>query len=137
MSVEEARGFFTEKAVRPMLGALADVGLGYISLGQPLNTLSGGERQRLKLAIEMASDTPGARARRADRPGCTWTTSTSWSTCWTAWSTAAGRVIVVEHDLVVVARADWVIDMGPGAGHDGGTIVFEGPPARSSTRRAR
>ncbi len=66
MSVEEAQAFFTEKPVRVMLDRLADVGLGYISLGQMLNTLSGGERQRLKLAIEMSGDSRGLRPRRAD-----------------------------------------------------------------------
>jgi len=129
MPVVDAREFFTEKAVRPMLDSLRDVGLGYISLGQPLSTLSGGERQRLKLAIEMATPTAtyvldeptsglhmddvdnliGMLDRLVDR----------------------GRtVIVIEHNLDVVARADWVIDLGPGAGHDGGQVVFEGTPAQ-------
>jgi excinuclease UvrABC ATPase subunit len=128
MSIEEARGFFSEKPVKVMLDRLADVGLGYVSLGQELDTLSGGERQRLKLAIEMSSDTEvyvldepttglhmqdvdnliGLLDRLVDR----------------------GRtVIVIEHNLDVVARADWVIDLGPGAGHDGGRVIFEGPPA--------
>jgi excinuclease UvrABC ATPase subunit len=128
MSVEEAQAFFTEKPVRVMLDRLADVGLGYISLGQTLNTLSGGERQRLKLAIEMSGDadvfvldepTSGLHmhdvdnlVRLLDR------------------IVDGGRtVIVIEHNLDVVARADWVIDLGPGAGHDGGRVVFEGPPA--------
>ena len=91
MSVEEAAGFFTEKAVRPMLGALADVGLGYVRLGQPLTTLSGGERQRIKLAIEVDRARPRCSCSTSRRPGCTWTTSTSSSTCWTRSSTAAGR----------------------------------------------
>ena len=128
MPVEEARGFFTEKPVRVVLDRLADVGLGYIALGQELGTLSGGERQRLKLAIEMSGDTPvyvldeptvglhmqdvehlvGLLERLVD----------------------SGRtVIVIEHNLDVVARADWVIDLGPGGGHDGGRVVFEGAPA--------
>ena len=128
MSVEEAQALFTEKPVRVMLDRLADVGLGYITLGQMLNTLSGGERQRLKLAIEMSGETDvyvldeptaglhmndvdnliGLLDRLVDR----------------------GRtVIVIEHNLDVVARADWVIDLGPGAGHDGGQVVFEGTPA--------
>jgi excinuclease UvrABC ATPase subunit len=128
MPVEEARDFFTEKPVRVMLERMADVGLGYVSLGQALDTLSGGERQRLKLAIEMSGDTEvyvldepttglhmqdvdnliGLLDRLVDR----------------------GRtVIVIEHNLDVVARADWVIDLGPGAGHDGGQVIFEGPPA--------
>ncbi|MET0694887.1 MAG: excinuclease ABC subunit UvrA [Propionibacteriaceae bacterium] len=129
MSILQAREFFTEKAVRPMLDSLVGVGVGYLSLGQHLNTLSGGERQRLKLAIEMTGDTAvyvldeptsglhmhdvdnliGLLDRLVDR----------------------GRtVIVIEHNLDVISRADWVIDLGPGAGHDGGRVVFEGPPAQ-------
>ncbi len=127
MSVEEASGFFDEKAIKPMLGALGDVGLGYVRLGQPLTTLSGGERQRIKLAIEVdrASDvlvldepTTGLHMDDVDKlvdllDGLV----------------ERGRsVIVIEHDLDVVAGADWVIDMGPGPGHDGGQVVFAGPP---------
>ena len=128
MSVEEAAGFFTEKAVRPMLGTLADVGLDYVRLGQPLTTLSGGERQRIKLAIEVdrASDvlvldepTSGLHMDDVDRL----------VDLLDALVDRGRTLIVIEHDLDVVARADWVIDLGPGAGHDGGAIVFEGPPA--------
>jgi excinuclease UvrABC ATPase subunit len=128
MAVEEAQAFFTEKAVRVMLDRLADVGLGYVSLGQMLNTLSGGERQRLKLAIEMSGDsavyvldepTSGLHMHDVDNlVGLLDRLVDSGRT-----------VIVIEHNLDVVARADWVIDLGPGAGHDGGRIVFEGPPA--------
>ena len=128
MSVEEAQAFFTEKPVRVMLDRLADVGLGYISLGQMLNTLSGGERQRLKLAIEMSSDTdvyvldePTSGLHMHDVDNLIGLLDRLVDT---------GRtVIVIEHNLDVVARADWVIDLGPGAGHDGGQVVFEGPPA--------
>jgi excinuclease UvrABC ATPase subunit len=127
MSVEQASEFFDEKAIKPMLGALADVGLGYVRLGQPLTTLSGGERQRIKLAIEVdrASEvlvldepTTGLHMDDVDKlvgllDGLV----------------ERGRsVIVIEHDLDVVARADWVIDMGPGPGHDGGQVIFAGPP---------
>jgi excinuclease ABC A subunit len=128
MPVEEARGFFTEKAVKQMLDRLADVGLGYVSLGQELDTLSGGERQRLKLAIEMSTDT---EVYVLDEP----TTGLHMQDVENLIGlldrlVESGRtVIVIEHNLDVVARADWVIDMGPGAGHDGGRIVFEGPPA--------
>ena len=128
MSVEEAREFFTEKPVKVMLDRLADVGLGYVSLGQELDTLSGGERQRLKLAIEMASDTA---VYVLDEP----TTGLHMQDVENLIGlldrlVESGRtVIVIEHNLDVVARADWVIDMGPGAGHDGGRVVFEGPPA--------
>jgi excinuclease ABC A subunit len=128
MSVEEALAFFTEKPVRVMLDRLATVGLGYLSLGQELDTLSGGERQRLKLAIEMASDTEvyvldepttGLHMRDVDNLVGLLDRLVD-----------AGRtVIVIEHNLDVVARADWVIDMGPGGGHDGGRVIFEGTPA--------
>jgi excinuclease UvrABC ATPase subunit len=127
MSVVQAADFFTEKAVRPMLGALTDVGLGYVKLGQPLTTLSGGERQRIKLAIEVnrSSDvlvldepTTGLHMDDVDRL----------VDLLDALVEHGRTLIVVEHDLDVVAGADWVIDLGPGAGHDGGTIVFEGPP---------
>jgi excinuclease UvrABC ATPase subunit len=128
MPVEEAREFFTEKPVRVMLDRLADVGLGYISLGQELDTLSGGERQRLKLAIEMSGDT---EVYVLDEP----TTGLHMQDVDNLIGlldrlVEAGRtVIVIEHNLDVVARADWVIDLGPGAGHDGGTVIFEGTPA--------
>jgi excinuclease ABC A subunit len=128
MSVEEARAFFTERSVRAMLERLADVGLGYVSLGQELGTLSGGERQRLKLAIEMSGDTevyvldePTSGLHMQDVDNLVGLLDRL---------VASGRtVIVIEHNLDVVARADWVIDLGPGAGHDGGTIVFEGTSA--------
>ncbi|MBA2633969.1 MAG: excinuclease ABC subunit UvrA [Chloroflexi bacterium] len=106
MSVEEAAAFFVEKPARVMLERLADVGLGYTSLGQMLNTLSGGERQR-GLHLQDVDNLIGLLDRLVD----------------------AGRtVIVIEHNLDVVARADWVIDLGPGAGHDGGRVMFSGAP---------
>jgi excinuclease UvrABC ATPase subunit len=128
MSVEEAQAFFTEKPVRVMLDRLADVGLGYITLGQMLNTLSGGERQRLKLAIEMSGD---AEVFVLDEPtsGLHMHDVDNLIRLLDGIVDAGRTVIVIEHNLDVVARADWVIDLGPGAGHDGGTIVFEGPPA--------
>ena len=108
--------------------ALDDVGLGYVTLGQSVSTLSGGERQRLKLAIEMSTDTEvyvldepttGLHMRDVDNLVGLLERLVD-----------GGRtVIVIEHNLDVVARADWVIDMGPGAGHDGGRVVFEGPPS--------
>ena len=128
MSVEEAREFFTEKPVRTMLERMADVGLGYVSLGQELDTLSGGERQRLKLAIEMSTDT---EVYVLDEP----TTGLHMQdvealTALLDRLVESGRtVIVIEHNLDVIARADWVIDLGPGGGHDGGRVIFEGSPS--------
>ncbi len=128
MSVEEARDFFTEKPVRVMLDRLADVGLGYVSLGQELDTLSGGERQRLKLAIEMSSDT---EVYVLDEPttGLHMQDVDNLIGLLDRLVDSGRSVIVIEHNLDVVARADWVIDLGPGAGHDGGRVIFEGPPA--------
>jgi len=128
MAVEEAREFFTEKPVRVMLERLADVGLGYISLGQELDTLSGGERQRLKLAIEMSGDT---EVYVLDEPttGLHMQDVDNLIGLLDRLVDAGRTVIVIEHNLDVVARADWVIDLGPGGGHDGGRVIFEGTPA--------
>ncbi|HEX8025371.1 MAG TPA: excinuclease ABC subunit UvrA [Candidatus Limnocylindrales bacterium] len=128
LPVEEAAAFFTEKPVKEMLDRLADVGLGYVSLGQELDTLSGGERQRLKLAIEMSTDTavyvldePTSGLHMQDVDNLVGLLDRL---------VDGGRtVIVIEHNLDVVARADWVIDLGPGAGRDGGRVIFEGTPA--------
>jgi excinuclease UvrABC ATPase subunit len=127
MSVEEAAGFFTEPAVRPMLAALGDVGLGYVRLGQPLTTLSGGERQRIKLAIEVDR---AADVLVLDEPttGLHMDDVDKLIALMDALVDRGRTLIVVEHDLDVVAAADWVIDMGPGPGRDGGTVVFTGPP---------
>jgi excinuclease UvrABC ATPase subunit len=128
MPVEEARDFFTEKPVRVMLDRLADVGLGYISLGQTLDSLSGGERQRLKLAIEMSTDT---EVYVLDEPttGLHMQDVDNLIGLLDRLVDSGRSVIVIEHNLDVIARADWVIDLGPGAGHDGGRVIFEGPPA--------
>jgi len=127
MPVEEARGFFTEKPVKVMLDRLADVGLGYVSLGQELDTLSGGERQRLKLAIEMSTETD---VYVLDEPttGLHMQDVDNLIGLLDRLVDSGRTVIVIEHNLDVVARADWVIDLGPGAGHDGGRVIFEGPP---------
>jgi excinuclease UvrABC ATPase subunit len=129
MSVEEARQFFTEKPVRVMLDRLADVGLGYIALGQELDTLSGGERQRLKLAIEMSGDT---QVYVLDEPttGLHMQDVDNLIRLLERLVESGRTVIVIEHNLDIVARADWVIDLGPGGGHDGGRVIFEGPPAK-------
>ncbi|HVG96219.1 MAG TPA: excinuclease ABC subunit UvrA [Chloroflexota bacterium] len=133
MSVTEAREFFGAGAARTpaahaILDRLADVGLGYLSLGQPLTTLSGGERQRLKLATHMAEkggvyvlDEPTAGLHLADVEQLLGLLDRLVD--------AGKSVIVVEHHQAVMAHADWIIDLGPGAGHDGGRIVFEGTPA--------
>jgi len=128
MAVEEARDFFTERRVRVMLERLADVGLGYLSLGQELGTLSGGERQRLKLAIEMSDDT---EVYVLDEPttGLHMQDVDNLIGLLDRLVDAGRTVIVIEHNLDVVAGADWVIDLGPGGGHDGGRVIFEGPPS--------
>jgi excinuclease UvrABC ATPase subunit len=128
MPVEEARDFFTERPVRMMLERLVDVGLGYVSLGQELDTLSGGERQRLKLAIEMSGDT---EVYVLDEPttGLHMQDVDNLIGLLDRLVDSRRTVIVIEHDLDVIARADWVIDLGPGGGHDGGRVIFEGPPA--------
>ena len=128
MSVEEALEFFTEKPVRVVLDRLASVGLGYITLGQELDTLSGGERQRLKLAIEMSSST---EVYVLDEPttGLHMQDVENLIRLLERLVEAGRTVIVIEHNLDVIARADWVIDLGPGGGHDGGSVIFEGPPS--------
>ncbi|MEU5876655.1 excinuclease ABC subunit UvrA [Spirillospora sp. NPDC047279] len=127
MSVAEARDFFTEKQARAILDRLADVGLGYITLGQPLNTLSGGERQRLKLAIRMAEK---ATTYILDEPttGLHLADVDQLLALLDRLVDAGNTVIVIEHHQAVMAHADWIIDMGPGAGHDGGRVVFTGTP---------
>ncbi len=129
MTVEEAAGFFApERAVREVLQRLVDVGLGYVVLGQTLNTLSGGERQRLRLATEMSSNT---EVYVLDEPttGLHLQDIEHLAGLLDRLVDGGRSVIVIEHNLDVIARADWVIDIGPGAGHDGGRVVFSGPPA--------
>ncbi|MFE4859946.1 ATP-binding cassette domain-containing protein [Streptomyces sp. NPDC056670] len=133
MSVTEATEFFgsgeaATPAAHRILTRLSDVGLGYLSLGQPLTTLSGGERQRLKLATHMGEkggvyvlDEPTAGLHLADVEQLLGLLDRLVD--------SGKSVIVVEHHQAVMAHADWIIDLGPGAGHDGGRIVFEGTPA--------
>ncbi|MEU7768849.1 excinuclease ABC subunit UvrA [Nocardia sp. NPDC049190] len=140
MSVVEAAEFFRTGAARTpaahtILQRLADVGLGYLSLGQPLTTLSGGERQRLKLATHMAEkggvyilDEPTTGLHLADVEQLLGLLDRLVD--------SGKSVIVIEHHLAVMAHADWIIDLGPGAGHDGGRIVFEGTPADLVAARA-
>jgi excinuclease UvrABC ATPase subunit len=133
MPVAEAREFFgpgeaSIPAAHKILERLGDVGLGYVSLGQPLTTLSGGERQRLKLATNMADkgsvyilDEPTSGLHLADVENLLGLLDRLVD--------SGKSVIVIEHHQAVMAHADWIIDLGPGAGHDGGRIVFEGTPA--------
>jgi excinuclease UvrABC ATPase subunit len=140
MSVTEALEFFGSgeartPAAHAVLARLADVGLGYLAIGQPLTTLSGGERQRLKLATRMAEkggvyvlDEPTSGLHLADVEQLLGLLDRL---------VEAGKsVIVIEHHQAVMAHADWIIDLGPGAGHDGGRIVFEGTPADLVASRA-
>jgi excinuclease UvrABC ATPase subunit len=131
MSVAEAEEFFDGDARTPaahkILDRLADVGLGYVSLGQPLTTLSGGERQRLKLATQMAEkgevyilDEPTTGLHLADVAQLLGLLDRLVD--------SGKSLIVITHHQAVMAQADWIIDLGPGAGHDGGRIVFEGTP---------
>jgi excinuclease UvrABC ATPase subunit len=140
MSVTEAGEFFgagaaATPAAHKILTHLADVGLGYLSLGQPLTTLSGGERQRLKLATHMGEkggiyvlDEPTTGLHLADVEQLLGLLD--------GLVDAGKSVIVIEHHQAVMAHADWIIDLGPGAGHDGGRIVFEGTPADLVATRA-
>ncbi|HEX8780185.1 MAG TPA: ATP-binding cassette domain-containing protein, partial [Nocardioides sp.] len=129
----EALAFFGDgeariPAAHRILDRLADVGLGYVKLGQQLNTLSGGERQRLKLAVQMADkgdvyilDEPTTGLHLADVENLL--------ALLDRLVDSGKSVIVIEHHQAVMAHADWIIDLGPGAGHDGGRVVFEGTPA--------
>ena len=133
MSVAEAAEFFgdgeaSNPAAHKILDRLVDVGLGYLSLGQPLTTLSGGERQRIKLATHMGErgdvyvlDEPTSGLHLADVEHLLGLLDRLVD--------SGKSVIVIEHHQAVMAHADWIIDLGPGAGHDGGRVVFEGTPA--------
>ncbi|WP_425839626.1 ATP-binding cassette domain-containing protein [Microbacterium sp. PA5] len=128
MSASEAAEFLPKSPAHATLARMVDVGLGYITLGQALSTLSGGERQRLKLAISMAKkgavyvlDEPTTGLHLADVDNLL--------SLLDRLVEAGNSVIVIEHHQAVMAHADWIIDIGPGAGHDGGTVVFEGTPA--------
>jgi excinuclease UvrABC ATPase subunit len=140
MPVTEVQEFFRAgeadiPAARAILGRLADVGLGYLTLGQPLTTLSGGERQRLKLATHLGEkggvyvlDEPTSGLHLADVEQLLALLDRIVD--------SGKSVIVIEHHQAVMAHADWIVDLGPGAGHDGGRVVFEGTPADLVAARA-
>ncbi|MFI2210306.1 ATP-binding cassette domain-containing protein [Streptomyces sp. NPDC020141] len=143
MSVTEAEEFFgTGEARTPaahrILQRLADVGLGYLSLGQPLTTLSGGERQRLKLATHMAEKGGESPVYVLDEPttGLHLADVEQLLGLLDRLVDSGKSVIVIEHHQAVMAHADWIIDLGPGAGHDGGRVVFEGTPAALAAARS-
>ena len=141
LPVAEARAFFSDgeaktPAAASILERLEDVGLGYLTLGQPLNTLSGGERQRVKLAMHMGNaggiyvlDEPTTGLHLADVENLL--------ALLDRLVDAGKSVIVIEHHQAVMAHADWIIDLGPGAGHDGGRVVFEGTPADLVTAKKK
>jgi excinuclease UvrABC ATPase subunit len=131
LSAAEARDYFDTagvKAAHAVVDRMVDVGLGYLSIGQPLTTLSGGERQRLKLAIHMA-DKGGVYVLDEPTTGLHLADVEHLLGLLDRLVDAGKTVIVIEHHQAVMAHADWIIDLGPGAGHDGGKVVFEGTPA--------
>lgn len=139
MSVAEAEAFFgageaRTPAAHAILDRLVDVGLGYVKIGQPLTTLSGGERQRLKLAVHMG-DSGGIYILDEPTTGLHLADVENLLALLDRLVDAGKSVIVIEHHQAVMAHADWIIDLGPGAGHDGGTIVFEGTPADLVAKR--
>ncbi|RZE77421.1 ATP-binding cassette domain-containing protein [Streptomyces albidoflavus] len=139
MPVTEAEEFFREGEARTpaahrVLTRLADVGLGYLTLGQPLTTLSGGERQRLKLATHMA-DKGGTYVLDEPTTGLHLADVDQLLALLDRLVDSGKSVIVIEHHQAVMAHADWIIDLGPGAGHDGGRVVFEGTPADLTENR--
>ncbi|MFI2607644.1 ATP-binding cassette domain-containing protein [Kitasatospora sp. NPDC018619] len=140
MPVTEAAEFFGSgeaklPAAHRILERLADVGLGYLSLGQPLTTLSGGERQRLKLATHMA-DKGGVYVLDEPTTGLHLADVEQLLGLLDRLVESGKSVIVIEHHPAVMAHADWIIDLGPGAGHDGGRVVFEGTPAELVAARS-
>lgn len=128
MTISEANDFFNESEITQPLNRLSEVGLGYLTLGQSLNTFSGGERQRLKLATELGSrgntyifDEPTTGLHGSD--------IIKLIKLFNRLVDDRNTVIIIEHNMDIISRADWIIDMGPGAGKDGGEVIFEGLPS--------
>lgn len=140
MSVDRALEFFSAgeariPAAQKILTRLADVGLGYLTLGQPLTTLSGGERQRLKLATQM-SESGGIYVLDEPTTGLHLADVEQLLGLLDRLVDSGKSVIVIEHHQAVMAHADWIVDLGPGAGHEGGTVVFQGTPQQMVEERA-
>ena len=140
MSVDQALEFFSAgeariPAAQKILTRLADVGLGYLTLGQPLTTLSGGERQRLKLATQM-SESGGIYVLDEPTTGLHLADVEQLLGLLDRLVDSGKSVIVIEHHQAVMAHADWIVDLGPGAGHEGGTVVFQGTPQQMVEERA-
>ncbi|WP_445442936.1 ATP-binding cassette domain-containing protein [Clavibacter sp. km1a] len=141
LPIAEARAYFADGEARTpaavaILSRLEDVGLGYVTLGQPLTTLSGGERQRLKLAVQMAEKQGGVYVLDEPTTGLHLADVAQLLGLLDRLVDSGKTVIVIEHHQAVMAHADWIIDVGPGAGHDGGRIVFEGTPAELVASRS-
>jgi excinuclease UvrABC ATPase subunit len=133
MSVDEARRFLGDgeaavPAAHAVLTHLADVGLGYLTIGQPLTTLSGGERQRLKLATHLGEE-GGVFVLDEPTTGLHLADVAQLLALLDRLVDSGRSVLVIEHHQAVMAHADWIVDLGPGAGHDGGRVVYEGTPA--------
>jgi excinuclease UvrABC ATPase subunit len=141
LPIAEARAYFADGEARTpaavaILSRLEDVGLGYVTLGQPLTTLSGGERQRLKLAVQMAEKQGSVYVLDEPTTGLHLADVAQLLGLLDRLVDSGKTVIVIEHHQAVMAHADWIIDVGPGAGHDGGRIVFEGTPAELVASRS-
>ena len=131
MTIDKASRFFAKvPQIHTKLRTLSEVGLGYLKLGQPANTLSGGEAQRVKLSAELSKRGTGSTLYILDEP----TTGLHFSDIETLLAVfyrlrkSGNTIVVIEHNLDVIKCADWIIDLGPGGGPEGGTVVAEGPP---------